>query len=303
MDAAEHFPATNRRLWPVLVIGVMVLIGLLARLYTADSSAMRDALSGLLPWLRGTPVTLYFDAGDGLLLPVSRNLDGEADSLRGLVEALIAGPDSSSGLLGSVPANTQILDLTTEDGTARLNLSAAFLRGDTAAATQALTWSLLTLPDIHQVEIQVEDQPLENVDSHIKPLFFLRDTVLVALPTPLEDTQAALTAYLNPPPDSGLQGLPADVRLLDSTFNPANGLLRLEFTYTLSLREFAIDNPDAMRQVLTGLIATMTSFPEVKAVTLDFEGHSQLGLGQCANLLRAPQTRPTVLNDARLLGG
>jgi len=57
-----------------------------------------------------------------------------------------------------------------------------------------------------------------------------------------------------------------------------------------------------MRLLLLGLIASLTEFPSVGAVRLDFEGQSRLGLGQCSDLLRTPQKRPELLNDERLLG-
>jgi hypothetical protein len=44
-----------------------------------------------------------------------------------------------------------------------------------------------------------------------------------------------------------------------------------------------------------------TEFPEIEGVWIDFEGHANLGLGQCAHLLRTLQLHPEVLNDERLL--
>ena len=66
-------------------------------------------------------------------------------------------------------------------------------------------------------------------------------------------------------------------------------------------RELALDNPARMRTVLLGLIASLTEFPEVRAVRLDFGGHTRLGLGECSDLLGTPQPRPELLNDERFL--
>jgi hypothetical protein len=67
------------------------------------------------------------------------------------------------------------------------------------------------------------------------------------------------------------------------------------------VRTLALEQPDRMRLSLLGLIATLTEFPSVRAVRLDFEGQTRLGLGQCSDLLGAPQPRPALLNDERLL--
>ena len=103
------------------------------------------------------------------------------------------------------------------------------------------------------------------------------------------------------PPSPEIAGLPPDVRLLAYEYNSARRVLSLKFSYTPSLRALAMDRPDRMRTVLIGLIASLTEFPEVRAIQLDFGGQTRLGLGQCSDLLRTPQTRPALLNDERLL--
>ncbi len=302
MQAVNHSSAPNRRLWPLLIVVSVLVTGLVARVLFMDSSGLTSTLSEWLPWLRGMPVTLYF--GDGrFMVPVSRNLSGDADSPQTLVEAMLAGPDKRSGLVSLIPDGTTIRDLSVEAGLATLDLSSELLQGDLQPAALALTWSLLSWPGIQRVQILAEGAPLTLSSQSATPLFFVHNHRLVAVPTTASTPRAALDAYLDDPPAPDLVGLPSDVGLVSYGFNEANGLLALNFTYTQSLREYAVANPDSMRRVLIGLIAMLTAFPEVKAVTLDFEGHSQLGLGQCANLLRAPQTRPEVLNDARLLGG
>jgi spore germination protein GerM len=124
---------------------------------------------------------------------------------------------------------------------------------------------------------------------------------LVALPVSTSGPRATLNAYLSGPSDSELTGFPPDVRLLGYEYSETNRSLSLNFTYTPSIRTLALDKPDRMRLVLLGLIATLTEFPEVRTVQLDFQGQSRLGLGQCSDLLRTPQPRPQLLNDERLL--
>lgn len=302
MQVVNHSPAPNRRLGPLLIVVIVLVTGLVARVLFTDSSGLTSVLSEWLPWLRGAPVTLYFSDGR-FMAPVSRNLSGNADSPQVLVEAMLDGPDKRSGLVSLIPDGTTIRDFSVDAGLARLDLSFEFMGGDLQPAALALTWSLLSWPGIEQVQILVEGAPLAQPSQNATPLFFAHNDILVAVPTTAGTPRAALDAYLDGPPAPDLVGLPSDVRLVSYDLNPANGLLALNFTYTQALREYAVANPDSMRRVLIGLIAMLTAFPEVKAVTLDFEGLSQLGLGQCANLLRAPQIRPAVLNDERLLGG
>jgi hypothetical protein len=122
----------------------------------------------------------------------------------------------------------------------------------------------------------------------------------VAVPTTARSPREALAAYLEAPPSPELRGLPG-LRLAGHEYDAGDGVLSLSFAYTPEIREMALDNPSRMRTVLLGLIATLTEFPEVKFVRLDFGGQSRLGLGECSDLLGAPQARPALLNDERLL--
>jgi hypothetical protein len=91
------------------------------------------------------------------------------------------------------------------------------------------------------------------------------------------------------------------VKLLSYEHDPQEGSLSLDFSYTPSVRALAIERPDRMRTLLLGLITSLTEFPGVRTVRLDFEGQTRLGLGQCSDLLRSWQPRPALLNDERLL--
>jgi len=132
-------------------------------------------------------------------------------------------------------------------------------------------------------------------------LYYASANGLVALPTAASGPRAALDAFLAGPPDPDLVGIPSDARLLGYDFDAGRRLLSLRFAYTPSIRTLALERPDRMRFVLLGIIATLTAFPDVGAVQLDFGGQSRLGLGECSDLLRTPQPRPALLNDERLL--
>ena len=126
--------------------------------------------------------------------------------------------------------------------------------------------------------------------------------MLVAVPTVGEDSEEVLSAYLAGPDEPNLVGLPEDVRVLSLHSAPGSGLLVLNLSFSASVRDFAIEDGDAMRRVLEGLIATLTTgFPQINFVFIDFDGHTTLGLGQCASILHTVQPPPEVLNDERLL--
>jgi hypothetical protein len=95
--------------------------------------------------------------------------------------------------------------------------------------------------------------------------------------------------------------MPSDVRLLTYAYDAAERLVSVNFTYSPGVRALALDQPERMRTLLLGLITSLTEYPGVRAVRLDFEGQTRLGLGQCSDLLRTPQPRPQLLNDERLL--
>ena len=131
------------------------------------------------------------------------------------------------------------------------------------------------------------------------------ESPIPAVAQPVADDRArdVLSAYLEGPEDTRLTGLPVDVQVLIFEKSPGSALLEVNLTYVPSVREFATEDGDAMRRVLEGLIATLTTgFPGTHFIYLDFEGHASLGLGQCANLLRRAQPQPEILNDERLLG-
>ena len=253
------------------------------------------------PWAT-TTATLYFVDG-GSLFPVSRRMSTSDDLPRAALQALLAGPNGGSGLTSAIPPGVEIRSLELAAGVAHVDLSAAFLAGDGdgQAAQTALIETMTALPGVTSVTLSVEGKRLAESAKRVPLLYYASRDGLVAMPTSVTNPRAALTAYLSGSGDAKLTSLPPDVRLLAYDYAAADGLLSLNFAYTPSVHTLALEQPERMRLLLLGLIASLTEFPVVRAVQLDFEGHSRLGLGQCSDLLRTPQPRPALLNDERLL--
>lgn len=252
------------------------------------------------PWASST-VTLYYADGPHLF-PVSRRMALDADLPRATVDALLAGPPAGSPLTSALPSGVGLQRIAVIDGVAHLQLAGPVhaLR-DAPLAVPALVATLTRVPGVTAVVLTVDDVHIDDASTRAAMLYYPSARGLVALPTTAPDARAALDAYLAGPSSPELVRLPSDVRLLGSDFDRASGLLSLRFAYTPSVRALALERPDRMRLLLLGLIATLTGYPEVRAVQLDFGGQSRLGLGECSDLLRTPQPRPALLNDERLV--
>jgi hypothetical protein len=294
----------SKRFWLVLAVAAL-LVGFLARSLVGGDIA-NSFLADLLPWMSGTPVTLYFgDESGTFLVPVSRTLTTDEDSPQGLVDALLAGPEDEAGLVNLIPKGTVARFVSVSDATFQADLSGDFLELSSPLTREALIQSLNSWPGDRELEISVDGVPLDVAASSGHLLFFYHRSLdmLIAQPVPDDRARDVLSAYLEGPEDPRLTGLPADVQVLTFEKPPGSGLLEVNLTYVPSVREFATEDGDAMRRVLEGLIATLTTgFPGTHFIYLDFEGHASLGLGQCANLLRRAQPQPEILNDERLLG-
>src|SRR5713226_5846170 len=253
------------------------------------------------PWESTRTVTLYFTGGP-FFVPVSRQVRPGDDLPRAALQALIAGPRITTNLTSPIPPGVAVRSVRVADGTAYVDLSATFGRADDMpAARTAIVETLTELPGITSVVFTNEGKSLTEAYKREPLLYYASANGLVAVPTGAADARAALTAYLSGPPNPEWTALPADVRVLRYDYDPAEGLLSLNFSYTRSLHELALEKPERIRLALLGLIASLTEFSDIRAVQLDFEGHTRLGLGQCSDLLQTPQPRPELLNDERLL--
>jgi spore germination protein GerM len=245
---------------------------------------------------------LYFTDGK-FLIPVSRQMPAGADLPRSALQALIAGPAAATNLVSPVPRGVTLRSVKVTDEVAYVDLSSALRESaDMQTGQTAIVETLTELPGIARVVLNVEGTPLNGMFQRIPLLYYASANGLIGIPSRAFDAKTALDAYLSGPSSPELTGLPADVRVLRYDYDPAAGLLSLNFTYTPSLHDLALEKPERIRLTLLGLITSLTEFPDVRAVQLDFEGHTRLGLGQCSDLLRTPQSRPKLLNDERLLG-
>jgi spore germination protein GerM len=290
--------------WNKSKIQILLLIVLLAAGFSLRyllPLGFTQAVSGWRPWGGTTVATLYFFDGP-FLFPISRRLPNDEKLPRTALQALLDGPGPKSGLDTAIPHGVRIRSFEIVDGVARADLSAVFRDGarDGRAAEAMVTETLTALPGVSSVEVSVEGTPFASNRIRTPLLYYASAKGLVAVPTEARSPREALTAYLNAPPAPELSGI-ADARLLAHEYDSGDSLLSLRFAYTAAIREMALDNPARMRTALLGLIATLTEFPEVKLVRLDFGGQSRLGLGECSDLLGAPQPRPALLNDERLL--
>jgi hypothetical protein len=280
-----------------------LLLGIVGRTLVSGGFS-NSFLADLLPWMRGTPVTLFFgDESGDYLVPVSRTLTGDTDSPEGLVAALLAGPEEGTGLV-NLHADTTVQSVAVRESVLAVDLAGGGGGGADELAAQALRHTLESWPDADRVIITVDGLPA-RVAAEGSHLLFFYDTandMLVATPTTEATPRDLLDRYLRGPIDDRLTGLPEDVEVLEFVPSPRGGLLQINMTYTSSVRELATADGDSMRRILEGLIATLTTgFADTDYLYLDFEGHATLGLGQCANLLRRAQPPPEVLNDERLL--
>jgi len=317
-SATNHSQTQPKRRLAWLVGSVLVLLtGAILRSF-ADQPVVAD-LSAWLPWFNQPTVTLYFpDTTNKLLIPVTRPVATTEDLPRVALAELQRGPQANSPLRRALPAGLTVALTAVAAGVAYVDLAGAAVTAldaqTTAVAVQALEQTLLALPQLDLVVFTVDGRPWTALtDAKVEAaarqdvlLYYVYGDYLAPVTVALQGEgdllQQIVQTYLQgPPAEQPLTGLPPDTRLLALTFNQENGLVYVNFSYTPAVRDLALAAPHQMRLLLTALIYTLTEQPGVKAVMLDFEGQSQLGLGQCSSLLRTPQIRPAILNDERLM--
>lgn len=292
-------PKKNHRgLFVRILLLILFAVGFWLRTLPTTKTASGE--TAWRPWTTTRTITLYFSDGR-FLFPVSRRMQSNDDLPVRTLEALLAGPNRAGRLKNTIPPGVRIRSFNLDDGVAHIDLSAFPDSESMHAAETAIVQTMTAVRGVNSVELSIEGKTVKADAKRTPLLYFASAGGMVAVPAPALNPRDALERYLSGPPTSDLTGLPPDVRLLAYDYNSADRLLTLKFSYTPSLRTLAIDRPDRMRTVLLGLIASLTEFPEVRAVNLDFGGQTRLGLGQCSDLLRTPQPRPGLLNDERLL--
>lgn len=285
----------------------MLALGLGLRVTALDGTTVH--LDEWLPWLNRPAVTLYFfDSEARFLLPVTRRVSSAAVTPRGAVSELLRGPQNKGKLAAPFPVDASLSRFDVQDGVALVEVTAEGVAPSFSGplAWRALSRTLQEFPDITSVRLTVDGVTVDQVsspplDTTLHPVYYTYGAFLAPVEVGARSPRQALDRYLAGPLPGGLEGLPADVRLLEYRFDASRGLAYANFAYTASVRQLALDDPYRIRRTLTGIIATLTEYPEVQAVMLDFQGQARLGLGECADLLRAPQVRPRALNDEAVL--
>jgi len=300
-EPAPRSVPSARRFMVVGVVIALIAAGFVGRVLLSGGLA-GSVVADWLPWLAGTDVTLYYgDTSTGYLVPVSRTLEGDEESIDALAASLLAGPAADTGLVTVVPAGMSVRSVTLEGDVATIDLAGASL--DDALAREAIVQSLASWPGVTEVRVMVGGSEIElRSGTHMLYFYDPSRDMLLAKPASATNARELLEEYLLGPGNPSLDGLPNDVEVLQFESAPGSGLIKLDLRYTDSLRTMAVSDGDGMRRILEGLIATLTTRSgTVDFVYLDFEGHATLGLGQCANLLRTVQPPPEVLNDERLV--
>ena len=279
--------------WTWWIAACAILLGAGFWLRGISTGGNDGGQTGWRPWTRSAILNLYFPDGP-FLLPVSRRMSSSNDLPRAAVEALLAGQRAGNA------ADLQLRSVELSGGTAHVDLSGAAAKTD-ANITRSIVATLTHLPGVTSVVLSVDGTPVAPSMHGGRLLYFASPKGLVAVPSEAANPRDAVSRYLAGPSGDGLTGFPSDVQLRSYDYKAADRLVSLDFSYTSSVRTLALEAPQTVRFVLLGLIASLTEFPEVQAVQIDFDGHTRLGVGQCSDLLRSRQRRPELLNDERLM--
>jgi spore germination protein GerM len=116
--------------WLALAAAAALAVGCGGAATPAGSTAPASTAPATAPATTALQtVTVYFPDAQALhILPERRSVPADGEALRLALEELAAGPRSAE-LLRALPAGTAVLDARLVDGTARIDLDAAFERG------------------------------------------------------------------------------------------------------------------------------------------------------------------------------
>jgi len=123
-------------------------------------------------------VILYFAlAQETLLYPETRQIEGCSDDvscIEGLVAALAAGPQVTTGLVRVVPEGTQLNEVRIEEEQVTLDFNARLVNGHPGGSLSELltVYALVdsiaaNFPHLRQVQFLFEGQPRETLKGHI----------------------------------------------------------------------------------------------------------------------------------------
>lgn len=115
-----------------------------------------------------TAVEVYFTR-DGSLVASGRNVDGRGVAKAALVEVL-DGPDATEsgiGMVGGIPAGTELLGLEISGGVATVDLSKAFTSGGGSLSMQLrvgqIVYTLTQFPTVKSVTIHIEGEAVDGI--------------------------------------------------------------------------------------------------------------------------------------------
>jgi hypothetical protein len=135
-----------------------------------------------------TTVYKVWFARAGKLWLVKREQPATTAPARAAMQALLAGPnlaESDAGVSSRIPAEAELLGLSVANGTATVDLSAAFAAADTAAAVRMrlaqVTYTLTQFPSVDRVVLRVNGRAAGSIAG-------------VAVPQPM--TQSSYSALL-----------------------------------------------------------------------------------------------------------
>lgn len=158
-------------------IVIVVLLLLTAVVIRWDYMRTDDAWLDYSPL--GPEITLFFaDDTASYLLPEKRHLTEGSDVTKeslaiGIIEALIAGPSSESGLLVTVPPEAVVHDVTIEGDLLQANFGEELRRFHWGGSTgeiltvYSIVHSLAELPGVERVWILLEGAVAETLSGHL----------------------------------------------------------------------------------------------------------------------------------------
>jgi hypothetical protein len=138
----------------------------------ASPSATPSASTSAEPSPTGTTIVrAYFllagPAGSAGLLPVLREIPATKATATAAMTAVLAGPNDAeqkASISTTIPAGTQLLDLTVKSGVATVDLSREFESGGGSASVLGrlaqVVYTLTQFPTIKSVVFEVEGQPV-----------------------------------------------------------------------------------------------------------------------------------------------
>ncbi|QIB64987.1 GerMN domain-containing protein [Kineobactrum salinum] len=293
----------------LIAIATLLVLGILLRVAAAQPDIKSWIDNRLLTFQRMT-VTVYYPDGHGRLIPLSSTLPGNVDGPREIFHKLQNPPIHPARTLQSpLPAGTVMISDLRDDGTLTVNLSLPTGSDSKALSSDslfALKASMLSLPQIKRVKFELHTPPIavaaEEDDRQVVYLYNFAHQQIETVMVPTSGPSTTLQAFLDLGAQSDSQGFPSDVTVSNYRYTPLDRALNVDFSYTPSLRQLALDNPNSIRGLLVGLIATLTQFNQIQQVTLTFGQHTKLGAGQCATLIGTPQPQPLILNEAQHYG-